>query len=358
MNKKRFFLIPVIISIALIFNAIGCSAAGSYKISYVLSDSSLGVRNDMVSNPNPQFYSSDEELELKDPVCADLRFSFSRWEDENGNEVKTIRKNSEGAITLYAKWKKAKVKITYDFGSVDTAKAKITNPNPENIESGESLNLSEPSIESEGFKFGGWYLDKNFTKEIKSLDNVTENKTVYAKIDEVVYSVYYELNASDSGIDPIKITNYENKSFRKASEKYTPADPVLLDANYAFGGWYFDSDFTEKAESIDAYTCRNVTLYAKIYKILTYKPSWGDASVSGGVQASDARMILRYSARLETKISELGLKLSDVDNDGRITSKDARLVLRMSALLITESELKEKYGLKDIEIADGNVVFV
>ena len=48
------------------------------------------------------------------------------------------------------------------------------------------------------------------------------------------------------------------------------------------------------------------------------------------INASDARAILRSSARLE---AELPLLLADADNDYRVTSADARLALRKSAKL-------------------------
>lgn len=60
----------------------------------------------------------------------------------------------------------------------------------------------------------------------------------------------------------------------------------------------------------------------------------GDVDLNGKVEASDARLILRYSAKLE-EFSALQKNNGDVNNDGKITASDARTVLRVSAKLET-----------------------
>ena len=62
--------------------------------------------------------------------------------------------------------------------------------------------------------------------------------------------------------------------------------------------------------------------------------SKGDANCDGKVNASDARFVLRCSAKLET-YDEANFYAIDVTSDGRITAADARLILRASARLET-----------------------
>ena len=62
--------------------------------------------------------------------------------------------------------------------------------------------------------------------------------------------------------------------------------------------------------------------------------SKGDANCDGKVNASDARFVLRCSAKLET-YDEVNFYAIDVTADGRITAADARLILRASARLET-----------------------
>jgi len=56
----------------------------------------------------------------------------------------------------------------------------------------------------------------------------------------------------------------------------------------------------------------------------------GDINGDMKVTASDARLLLRYTARLE-RLDDEALKYSDVTKDGKITASDARLILRASA---------------------------
>ncbi len=57
----------------------------------------------------------------------------------------------------------------------------------------------------------------------------------------------------------------------------------------------------------------------------------GDIDNDGKVEASDARMVLRISARLIRPPEGDILSVADMDGDGRITSEDARLVLIIAA---------------------------
>ena len=59
----------------------------------------------------------------------------------------------------------------------------------------------------------------------------------------------------------------------------------------------------------------------------------GDADGDGKVRSSDARMILRHAAKVETLSGKLTLFVADVDGDGRVKAMDARLALRMASRL-------------------------
>ena len=59
----------------------------------------------------------------------------------------------------------------------------------------------------------------------------------------------------------------------------------------------------------------------------------GDVNGDGKINAADARLALRFSAKLET-LSDFALASADVDGSGKVTASDARLILRYSAKLI------------------------
>lgn len=58
----------------------------------------------------------------------------------------------------------------------------------------------------------------------------------------------------------------------------------------------------------------------------------GDANSDGYVRANDARLILRFSAKLQNYSSNQA-RICDIDKNGYITAADARIALRMSARL-------------------------
>ena len=92
----------------------------------------------------------------------------------------------------------------------------------------------------------------------------------------------------------------------------------------------------------------------------TYK--LGDVDGSGDVMASDARDILRYSAKLETGWTDLQIKLADVDGENGITAADARLALRISAKLeeeltvTVEEPASEEPTSEDVSVPVDNIV--
>ena len=76
----------------------------------------------------------------------------------------------------------------------------------------------------------------------------------------------------------------------------------------------------------------NVISAADESDIPTAEP--GDIDANGRISASDARLVLRASAKLENLSSEQ-TAAADVNGDNRITASDARKILRVSAKLET-----------------------
>lgn len=68
---------------------------------------------------------------------------------------------------------------------------------------------------------------------------------------------------------------------------------------------------------------------------MTTKDVLGDADLNGYITAADARLVLRYSSKLET-FNDKQIRLSDANHDGKVTSADARLILRVAAGLDVE----------------------
>lgn len=86
---------------------------------------------------------------------------------------------------------------------------------------------------------------------------------------------------------------------------------------------------------------------------LAGKPNTGDVDNKGDVTAADARLVLRYCAKLESFNSDQ-LKAADVDMDGDVTPLDARAILRIAAGLDMSVNIDLTYRSEaDQEIRDA-----
>lgn len=116
---------------------------------------------------------------------------------------------------------------------------------------------------------------------------------------------------------------------------------VLKDDNAVYNGEYkSESAFTYKFNALGTYiiTCTVMdagkkTVLKQTSKILVINANDGDVNNDGSVTASDARLVLRYSAEVATLTAQ-ELKKADINHDGNVTSSDARNVLRYSASLL------------------------
>jgi uncharacterized repeat protein (TIGR02543 family) len=106
----------------------------------------------------------------------------------------------------------------------------------------------------DGYKFEGWFLDKDawqtsFTSDY-FIDNSNEkNVSVYAKWKRTdTYTVVFDSNGGN-GVDSVTASAEESFS--------APIPPIRQ--GYTFNGWYLD----DKAYSFDKMPDHNITLYAK-----------------------------------------------------------------------------------------------
>ncbi len=71
-------------------------------------------------------------------------------------------------------------------------------------------------------------------------------------------------------------------------------------------------------------------LLLSIFSVTAFAYTLGDVTGDGKINAADARLALRYSARVEDLTDEQ-FKAADVDNSGKVTASDARKILRVAA---------------------------
>ena len=109
-------------------------------------------------------------------------------------------------------------------------------------------------------------------------------------------------------------------------------------AKHTEGDWIIDKEATKEAEGekhIECTVCKAVIKTEKIDKIADEPVLRGDIDGNGKVNAADARLALRISAKLESP-TDLQIKAGDLDADGKISAKEARMILRFAARLEKE----------------------
>ena len=264
-------------------------------------------------------------------------YLFDGWyPDKDLNNGKLPYSEEKGAyllnesedVTLYAKWILGRWDIVYVLGLEDA----WNGGNPDNYTYGNGILLQSPT--RTGYTFDGWFADMAFKEkvtEIKGTD--TGVKTLYAKWTAIPYKLNYDLRDPDAD----KFFNNSNPATRCIDDEIVlqPLTPAVK--LYKFLGWYDNVNYDgDPVTKIAAGTDKDATLYAKLFKY-----SWGDVDFDGRVTAADARLILRYSVKLEEFTPEMQA-WADVDApsaERKITAADARLVLRMSVKLETAEGL-------------------
>ena len=327
-----------------------------YNIEYVLN-SGCDIDIADIENSNETTRTSDTDFILNAPVTNDKSYVFAGWysspDFEKSSAISKIKAGFNDNITLYAKWESAVYRIEYNYSNIDTYQCPVDNSNPDTYLYGDVITLAPLDID--GFIFNGWCTDYNLKNPITQISaDMYGDITLYADITEKTYTITYVL--ADKEVTENQVGN-TNANFRTTTERFYFDEPETINVDYSFGGWYFDAEFTQKADFIKAYTTGNITVYAKWIKNVSYIPEWGDASLSDLLTPADARLILRHAAKLET-FTELQKQVSDLNNDSVITPADARLALRLAANLESTETLTAKFNLPEIQLSEGEIIFV
>ena len=130
-----------------------------------------------------------------------------------------------------------------------------TNSNPTSYTEGDTITLVDPVLS--GYTFEGWYDNAECTgTKITEISGYTTDITLYAKFAKIpTHSISYKYN-----VDSTDITNDNPTEYAEGDST------VLKDAkltNYAFSGWYLDSEYTNKITAIDHSWTADVVIYGK-----------------------------------------------------------------------------------------------
>ncbi len=170
-------------------------------------------------------------------------YEFVGWYLDNVKIEDGITFNYLNNITLIARYNIINYTITYEL---DGGTNNLSNPSTYNVEN--TITFANPT--KTGYRFTGWTYNG---KDITTTEGLTGNITVKANWEIINYDITYVL---DGGTN-----NPSNPSTYNVEENVTFEDPTKT--GYTFAGWYTDSKFSDKVDSITKGTTGNITLYAK-----------------------------------------------------------------------------------------------
>ena len=201
-----------------------------YTIKYVLNKGKAPK-----GNPK-SYYVTSKTIKLKKPTRK--YYVFKGWykDAKFKTKVTSIKKGSTGNLKLYAKWVPKKYTITYQMNGGTNNK---NNP-ATYTKSSSTIKLANPT--RTGYKFAGWYSDREFRNKITTIKKgTTGNRTIYAKWTANQYSITFNANTDSISCGYTGTMSTVTCTYGK---KYTlPANKYIAnDKRYIFVGWNTKAD--------------------------------------------------------------------------------------------------------------------
>lgn len=209
----------------------------TYTITYELDGGTL-------SNAPAQYNKNSGTVTLPRPTRDGYRFTGWTGTDLTEKTLDVvIPAGSTGDRKYTANWVETRT-VTFDVNGHGTA------PDPQTVDIGtKAVRPTDPA--QTGWRFDGWYTDKDCTAAYDFDSKVTDNITLYAKWVKTVTVTYH---VGSYGTAPDSQTVDAGKKFTR------PADPV--DSRAIFQGWYTDENYTT-AYDFGSAVETDLNLYAK-----------------------------------------------------------------------------------------------
>lgn len=209
----------------------------TYTITYELDGGTL-------SNAPTQYNKNSGTITIPRPTRDGYRFTGWTGTDLTEKTLDVvIPAGSTGDREYTAKWVETRT-VTFDVNGHGTA------PAPQTVDIGtKAVKPTDPA--QTGWRFDGWYTDKDCTAAYDFDKEVTKDITLYAKWVKTVTVTYH---VGSYGTAPDSQTVDAGKKFTR------PADPV--DSRAIFQGWYTDENYTT-AYDFGSAVETDLNLYAK-----------------------------------------------------------------------------------------------
>ncbi|MBQ6479056.1 MAG: InlB B-repeat-containing protein [Erysipelotrichaceae bacterium] len=232
-------------------------------------------------NPNPEYYIYDETDVITLQNAFRNGYNFLGWftldgtNGKWGTQVKTIKRNLEEPVTVYAKWSPIKYTIKYILNGGTNNKANKTSYTVETC-----FDLTDPV--KKGYAFLGW--TDQYGNAVTTTEGRYENLTLTATFASEPTQYEIVLDPMDGTLAAKQ--SYDARLILQNDGTYTGSYnvtdttyklPKLVKDFYKFNGWY-DHETEKKVSSVAKGSIGNKDLYANFtpvsYKI-TYNTNKG-----------------------------------------------------------------------------------
>lgn len=218
-----------------------------YEIVYVL--------NNGEQNPNniTEYRFDSDDVVFYPPTRKGYQFVCWCSDEQLTTEIKSIPTGSTGEVYVFAKWQANLNTLKFDANGGEGVME------PEKIYTDSVIILKDVSFTKHGYSFVGWKISPDsqgiaYYSGHEYVMGADSEYTLYAEWSLDTYTVNYELNQG-------KIDTTNPVSYNVHSETIVLKEPTR--SGYTFKGWYTDSNFTNKIESIKTGSTGNLNLYAK-----------------------------------------------------------------------------------------------
>lgn len=209
----------------------------TYHIKYTLDGGTMSGAPD-------SYTENSADITLPQPTKAGYRFTGWTGTDLTEKTLDVvIPAGSTGDRKYTANWVETQT-VTFDVNGHGTA------PAPQTVDIGTKAVRPADPVQT-GWRFDGWYTDKDCTAAYAFDKEVIEDITLYAKWVKTVTVTYH---VGSYGTAPASQTVDAGKKFTR------PADPV--DSRAIFQGWYTDENYTT-AYDFGSAVETDLNLYAK-----------------------------------------------------------------------------------------------
>lgn len=283
MKKKGIALIVAVVMLVAVL-AIGTAGCGSREdtpISYTVTFD-LNYP-DAPANTESSVESGKTVAEPAAPVRDGWLFDgwYTTEDADEGTEY-VFTTAVTGDITLYAKWVQNSVTVVFDENYYEAEDDTDTVYLEKTATKGGTVDRP-PDPERENYEFAGWFSDANGTVAYDFDEPVTTDLTLYAKWTPVAtegYFIYsYYLNYGD------QTGPYRQELVIKGFRATQPTAPSR--DGYYFGGWYTDSECTDRYNFIATVSKSDLSLYAKWLKGYTFEAEYTYLTGKPGQGMSD-----------------------------------------------------------------------